>query len=108
LFVTSTGPAVAITELTLRILGLKNTKFESAESTEATIIGPTVAIGLRSAKVELAELTGAAIIGPAVTVKLRSAKVKLTESIGPKAGVAITESSVFSSKGFQTCNKNIR
>jgi hypothetical protein len=71
----STGPAVAIMEL--RIFGLKSAKFESAE------------------------LTGATIIGPAVTVGLRSAKVKLTESIGPKAGVAITESSVFSSKGFE-------
>jgi hypothetical protein len=62
----STGPAVAIMEL--RIFGLKSTKFESAE------------------------LTGATIIRPAVTVGLRSAKVELTESIGPKAGVAITES----------------
>jgi hypothetical protein len=44
----------------LRIFGLKSTKFESAESTGATIIGPAVAIGLRSAKVESAELTWAA------------------------------------------------
>jgi hypothetical protein len=71
LFVTSTGPAVAITELTLRIFGLKSTKFESAE------------------------LTGAVIIGPAVTVGLRIAKVKLTELIGLKAAVAITESRIF-------------
>jgi hypothetical protein len=78
----STGPAVAVMEL--RIFGLKSTKFKSAE------------------------LTGAAIIGPAVTVGLRSAKVELTESIGPKAGVAIMESSVFSSKESQTCNQNIR
>jgi hypothetical protein len=83
-FVTSTGPAIAVMELTLRIFGLKSAKFESAE------------------------LTRAAIIGPAVTIGLRSAKVELTESIGPKAGVAITESSIFSSKGFQTCNQNIR
>jgi hypothetical protein len=80
----STGPAVAITELTLRIFGLKSTRFESAELTRATIKGPAVTVGLRSAKVEL------------------------TESIGPKAGVAITESSVLSSKGFRTCNQNIR
>jgi hypothetical protein len=78
----STGPAVVVMEL--RIFGLKSAKFE------------------------LAELTGAAIIGPAVTVGLRSAKVELTESIGPKAGVAITESSIFSSKRFRTCNQNIR
>jgi hypothetical protein len=93
----STGPAVAVMELTLRIFGLKSTKFESAESTGATIIGPAVAIGLRSAKVELAKLTGAVIIGPAVTVGLRSAKVKLTESIGLKAAVAIMESRIFAS-----------
>ena len=54
--------------------------------TGAMIIGPAVAVaklwifGLKGAKFELAKLTGAAIIGPAV--------------------VAITESSVFSSKGF--------
>jgi hypothetical protein len=73
LFVTSTGPAVAVTELTLRIFGLKSTKFESAESTGAAIIGPAVAIGLRGAKVESAE------------------------SIGLKAAVAITESRIFAS-----------
>jgi hypothetical protein len=73
LFVTSTGPAVAITELTLRIFGLKSIKFESAES------------------------IGAAIIGPAVAIGLRSAKVKLTELIGLKAAVAIMESRIFAS-----------
>jgi hypothetical protein len=91
----STGPAVAVMEL--RIFGLKSAKFESAELTGATIIGPAVAIGLRSAKVKSAESTGAAIIGPAVTVGLRSAKVELTESIGLKAAVAITESRIFAS-----------
>ena len=65
------------------IFGLKGTKFELAES---MITGLAVAIaelricGLKGAKFELAKSTGAAIIGPAV--------------------VAITESSVFSSKGF--------
>jgi hypothetical protein len=97
LFVTSTEPAIAVIELTLRIFGLKSTKFESAELTRATIIGPAVTIGLRSAKVESAELTGATIIGPAVTIGLRSAKVKLTELIGLKAAVAIMESRIFAS-----------
>jgi hypothetical protein len=106
---TATGPAVVDVELRT-VFELTEFKLTGPVMSVTTATGPAVAaaelrtIEPKDAEFELTELTGPVTTGPAVA-DAESVEIKRGKFVVVAPSVF---SSIFSSKGFRTCNQNIK